>query len=878
MGVGTTHGDLVVTAANSPYIITSLDPDASENVYYEQGNITVETGGTLEVVNTTLSFVSFVSQTGNITDQYSHLYHFTDLGGTILFNKANLTTDVAVLGAYPKLNLSIENGSTVTVQQSTFEYPGWLYVDGTGTTVTFVNSTVTANPLAQAISGEVTIAADSSYSPTLWVGDGANFVFEQSSYLGYYSNSFTDNGIPGPPAMVDPTPPVTIGPATPNTWDLFQFTANSSDLVRSALYPTIAGAVVTFSASTHGNGTASGADFDYNGVVPITTPITFSPLVPLMSVPLPAAAIASINANGIPAFLAAVVAHTVSFTLNGTTGNFVNVSAVTIQLIPAVHFDLEVANASITAVDSTLDINWTVATVDPWESTKLILNDSATAYLANVSTSYPYTNLYTNESAVLPDPTSQAYFYRWLVIPVVGAGGAPVTGALATVYYAYDTDQANNHTAAALNDLGTTDPVLAAYAASVARTSGDPSYGASNGVGQISLLVATSWLNSSSLPDGVYLGTYHVGVTVPSPPSSDPEWIFAATVPYPQGMYPAAQDMATTASFPSYVPSPPVQVNYNVPTTTVVPGHSYSTTGQVLFKTAGPAIVSVSIVGAGYGAEIGSTSVSTSGAFSVEISVPSGTPSGSYEVMVSATAGGYTGHANYTSALSVGSAPTSSGFFNEKIVGLPLWILFVIIGIVIVAIVTLMVVLPRMSRGKLVECGECGELIPESATQCPKCGAEFESELVRCSRCGSTIPANSKVCPECAAQLLGNPGDTENDPERQGYEDFVERYRLAAKKDLGDNFSEGAFWDWWKRQVTYLSFSQWRLQQSQGPRSGMSAPPADNRGNEPEVNMVPPALSGSRAPGQVSAPPTGTPATAAAGAPPRYTPPAGSGP
>lgn len=105
LGVGTTHGDLVVTAANSPYIITSLDPDASENVYYEQGNITVETGGTLEVVNTTLSFVSFVSQTGNITDQYSHLYHFTDLGGTILFNKANLTTDVAVLGAYPKLNL-----------------------------------------------------------------------------------------------------------------------------------------------------------------------------------------------------------------------------------------------------------------------------------------------------------------------------------------------------------------------------------------------------------------------------------------------------------------------------------------------------------------------------------------------------------------------------------------------------------------------------------------------------------------------------------------------------------------------------------------------------------------------------------------------------
>ena len=141
----------------------------------------------------------------------------------------------------------------------------------------------------------------------------------------------------------------------------------------------------------------------------------------------------------------------------------------------------------------------------------------------------------------------------------------------------------------------------------------------------------------------------------------------------------------------------------------------------------------------------------------------------------------------------------------------------------------------RQAKGKLVECGECGNLIPEDATVCPKCGAEFETDLVRCSRCGSTIPANSQVCPECAAQLLGKGEQETSDPERQGYADFVERFRAGARKELGDNYNEGAFWDWWKRQATYLPFSQWKFQQTQGSRAGMTAPPADSSGDNMAV-------------------------------------------
>src|SRR4029077_8658189 len=113
-----------------------------------------------------------------------------------------------------------------------------------------------------------------------------------------------------------------------------------------------------------------------------------------------------------------------------------------------------------------------------------------------------------------------------------------------------------------------------------------------------------------------------------------------------------------------------------------------------------------------------------------------------------------------------------------------LWLWLVIAGAIVVGVLLFLMLARRGARGKVVECGECGELIPENAPVCPKCGAEFESDLVRCSRCGSTIPSNSAVCPECSAQLLG---PEVSDPERQGYQDFVEKFRVEAKKELGDN-------------------------------------------------------------------------------------------
>lgn len=204
---------------------------------------------------------------------------------------------------------------------------------------------------------------------------------------------------------------------------------------------------------------------------------------------------------------------------------------------------------------------------------------------------------------------------------------------------------------------------------------------------------------------------------------------------------------------------------------------------------------------------------------------------GTYNIVIEASFAGAQTWSTVQGALTVTSNPTTTNWYDN-----PLY-LILIAAIVIVAIVVVLLVLRGAGKGKLVECGECGELIPESAAACPRCGAEFETEMVRCSRCGSTIPAASNVCPECSVTLLGKEDDAAaKDPQRSAYEDFTQKYRGEAKRELGENYSEGSFWDWWKRQPTFLSFSAWKMQQSQGTRVGMTVPTGDREDEQAGPN------------------------------------------
>jgi RNA polymerase subunit RPABC4/transcription elongation factor Spt4 len=239
----------------------------------------------------------------------------------------------------------------------------------------------------------------------------------------------------------------------------------------------------------------------------------------------------------------------------------------------------------------------------------------------------------------------------------------------------------------------------------------------------------------------------------------------------------------------------------------------------------------------------------------------------SYYLSIVATYNGVTANKTSTQSFTIPTPPVTH-FFFEKFLGLPIWEWMAIAAAIVVGLVGFLLWSRQQAAGKLVECGECGNLVPEDSKTCPKCGAEFESDVVRCSRCSSTIPANSKFCPECAAQLLGKPGEEALDPERQAYADFTERFRAEAKKELGDNYSEGSFWDWWKRQSTYTPFSQWKMQQGQGTtRAGMTAPPPGSP--PPSGGAAAPARAGARRPAAPPAarPPASGTAPSAAAAP-----------
>ncbi|MEM2944084.1 MAG: CARDB domain-containing protein [Methanomassiliicoccales archaeon] len=183
---------------------------------------------------------------------------------------------------------------------------------------------------------------------------------------------------------------------------------------------------------------------------------------------------------------------------------------------------------------------------------------------------------------------------------------------------------------------------------------------------------------------------------------------------------------------------------------------------------------------------------------------------------------------------------TISGEETDKVVGITIekgftetgiewWVYALIIAIVAAIIIAFSVYLYKYGLGKMVECGECGALIPESSRRCPKCGVEFESGTVKCSECGAWIPANSSECPECGAKFITEPLAEEEDEYmkkmREQYNRFIEVYREQARSELGKKYSEEKFREWWKKQPTYISFEKWLSQEEERRKLGAFACP-----------------------------------------------------
>jgi RNA polymerase subunit RPABC4/transcription elongation factor Spt4 len=995
-----THGDLVVGPANSPYVIQTFPAGAT---YYEEGNVTVLAGGTLIVRNTTFDMLQFVGTTGNVANRLSHLYTISVLGVAV-FDNSTLTSDVSLLNAYVKVPVSVSGGGMLIVRDgSHFAFPGWVTVSGAGSSLYVNNSFVMGNPLASNLPDSSAVLNDTLYAPTLNVSAGGVAFFGGSAVVNTYKDDVTSSGWPSA-LLIDPSFEA-LNVATPGHWSSFGLSPSTSQgLAQAALYPSIAAGIVTFDYSAAVSATSTGS-FANSGSTYSLGALLFSSIGSRASAALPAAAVHQINTMGLAAFLQATggfgTPTAVYVNLTGPTAA-VNVTQVSIQLIPTLSYDVIVSGGTLTAVDSLFDLNFNQS-VPAANSNKLALSNGAHAFLANLSTTGGPTGGFSNSSAILPDASSNATIYRWMAVPVLVAPGAPIPNALATAYYAFDTSQTNNATAVYYNTLAPA-PGLLNWVNRVDTARGVTVYGTSPTNGMAELLLASTIISQASLPDGNFLGEYHVAVNLVG---GGTHWQDSGVSPYPTNMSPAHPDVVAPALYPNFHallgasgltvavgttimtndtvaigqllnisftitntgPAPAtsysaslwftgpfnaspqqvgtplsggslnsgasvpasltwlvsesvtgrvgtinalfsVQVAWNngiaplggstqtPQNVTILPAEItvaytpigvslnetsvYETSGSITFAGAGLADVWVNVSNGGAAVPY-SVFQTHSGPFDLEIQELTGMAPGTYTLLITV---GYNHrfvhNVAFANAFVVPGPPppvTGVNILFESFFGFPLWI-WILIGAGIVGGVLGGLSLARSSaRGRLVECGECGELIPESALSCPKCGAEFETDLVRCSRCGSTIPARSNVCPECSATLLGKEESAARDPDRQGYSDFVERYRIEARKELGENYSESAFWDWWKRQQSYVPFSQWKLQQAQGSRLGMGAPPAMSaaqeeapppmrRGGGPPPGAAPPMARAAAAPAPAQR--FGAPAPAApsaAGAP-----------
>jgi RNA polymerase subunit RPABC4/transcription elongation factor Spt4 len=996
----TSYGDLVVTSGQT----VTLQGPGSGGTYYQEGNITVEAGGTLIVKNTTISFVQYTTEGGTVGQEFAHLYHFTD-AGTVNFTNAGLTTDVNVLNFSAKLFVAISG--VLNAWNSSFEFPGWIAVSGPQAQATFNNSVIEGNPGVQAIRNETLVPTqpylltnDTDYAPSLNVTAGGELNLFGSTYAGTYANNLTQSGAPPSYPIVETA--LTV-PQAGASFALPSFNlngpTNSWEVTEAALYPSVTSSVVV----TVNFGSATGiseVNLTYNGVSyhlgninwsASTSPVTFTQGPS-------SALVQALQTSGIPLYTTGVVSFS-RFTSTTT----VPVSSISVQIAPQFDFGIGVSGASsqLSTVDTSLDLNFqpsfynftTGSILYPWDSHKLVVNNGASAFLGNLTIPNALPSNF-SASAVQPDGASTVILYRWAEFNLLGEDDIHVAGAAVSADYAYPAPNYNNATANTANDFATTDPAIWAYLHYWDAVRGIPAYGVSGDFGDAYLLLASNVLNGSNLPNGNFLGAYHIGISVPG---LAPVWAYAGVSPYPAGValnspgygLPDVQPTTTiTGYFGAAVLETPVilangtlapsatvregqelgvqvtltdegtakifnvnatlfwnstlvhgglfnftsntvdltapgqKTTFNLtwvvndtitglhgnftnaffvalswnfglaqlaggllsqtatvtiapsqiglhdlvpPTSPINLNNQYFTTGVITYNGSSEASIFVTAtpVGGGQSVQVGS-GASGPGKFEVFWTYPLSsllTPGTTYTLTVTATYNQGTVTAALPGTYSVPSTTSTTGFLYEKFLGLPLWLWLVIAAAIVVAIVAVLLIFRRQAAGKLVECGECGELIPEDATVCPKCGAEFESDLVRCSRCSSTIPANSQFCPECGAQLLGKPGEGASDPERQAYADFTERFRTEAKKELGDNFTESAFWDWWKRQPSYVPFSQWQAQQASGtPRAGMSQPPAGSQVAAPESTGPGSPPSGGMAAGPAAAAPAPAPA------------------
>ncbi|MDW5561693.1 MAG: CARDB domain-containing protein [Methanomassiliicoccus sp.] len=276
-----------------------------------------------------------------------------------------------------------------------------------------------------------------------------------------------------------------------------------------------------------------------------------------------------------------------------------------------------------------------------------------------------------------------------------------------------------------------------------------------------------------------------------------------------------------SAVFNIDAPNAKVEI-YALDSTSYAPGSNIFVTGRVYNRNTSEAIPGAVVIvwlerdGVRIGEPFNGTT-NSEGIFAIQLYVPEGSD-GNYQVHGESSMGDKV----FTTSKNVTIAASGSG-------GIPWYVYLMILAVIAAAIILFSAWLYKYGLGKMVECGECGALIPESSKRCPKCGVEFEVGTAKCSECSAWIPSNSATCPECGAKFIGDAIEEEEDAYlkkmREQYEAYVDTFREEAKKAMGKKYSDSKFQEWFKKQPSYVSFESWLSQEEEKRKfTGVSCP------------------------------------------------------
>ncbi|MGD1059918.1 MAG: CARDB domain-containing protein [Methanomassiliicoccales archaeon] len=272
-----------------------------------------------------------------------------------------------------------------------------------------------------------------------------------------------------------------------------------------------------------------------------------------------------------------------------------------------------------------------------------------------------------------------------------------------------------------------------------------------------------------------------------------------------------------TTSFRVNTPNPDIRIGqpisgteYSLDSQVLVNGYIYNTITQ---RPLSNITIVTKIVDPTSHQQVGlniTTITTSSGWFQTVLHVPADIPSGQlYNIMVEVRLANQTTQSSTSINVQAQGSETS----------MPIWVWILIVLVVLAGVVAVSVYMYRTGLGRMVECGECGALIPESAKKCPKCGTVFETGTAKCSQCGAWIPAAATECPECGAKFVTEPMAEEEDEYIKGmrrhYDAYVDNFREQGKAALGKKYNETRFLEWYKKQPSYISFERWLSQEEE---------------------------------------------------------------